>query len=339
MLLKVIHNTNNMAQRTRSPSGPTSRRPARGRRASKKSWPWKSARMRCRVGLPPRTRCLPVRKAGAPPPVARRANRQLASRPPDAAGYSRDGHAQECLDAATTAGVSPLAGRYVDNAGKPLDDPTQQPNQEFRMMPIDMRLIIEQKDIPKLLTECARFEHADDVRAVRILSEKPGPFDPGGSSTGSDTPAAAAAHLPYWETSARASPGATCLRCTTWGHDQPPRHPPAAKAGFMVTPKRQSTPLTRPCRSKSKASSTFTTRPRHRRRVARRRRALPRPAYPRPARRLPHIPRRSRRLPAAQRTGDNRRAGHTGCPVVPAPAPARVPTPAPANGAGRSNPK
>ena len=86
-----------------------------------------------------------------------------------------------------TAG-SALAGRYVDDTGKPLDDLAQDPNKEFRMMPIDMRLMIEQKEIPRLLVECANSSMRIDVRSVRILAEKPGPFDPNGSSsTSGDT--------------------------------------------------------------------------------------------------------------------------------------------------------
>ena len=82
---------------------------------------------------------------------------------------------------------SALSGRYVNDTGKPVDDLSQDPNKEFRMMPIDMRLVIEQKAIPRLLVECANSSMRIDVRSVRILAEKPAPFDPGGSSTGADT--------------------------------------------------------------------------------------------------------------------------------------------------------
>ena len=84
-------------------------------------------------------------------------------------------------------GASALSGRYVNDTGKPVDDLSQDPNKEFRMMPIDMRLMIEQKAIPRLLVECANSSMRIDVRSVRILAEKPAPFDPGGSSTGADT--------------------------------------------------------------------------------------------------------------------------------------------------------
>ena len=70
-----------------------------------------------------------------------------------------------------------LAGRYVDNNGKPLADPKQQPNQEFRMMPVNLRVVMEQRAIPRLLIECANSNMRIDVREVRILAEKPGPID------------------------------------------------------------------------------------------------------------------------------------------------------------------
>ena len=90
--------------------------------------------------------------------------------------------------------TSLLAGRYVDNSGKPLADPTQQPNQEFRMMPVNLRVVMEQKAIPRLLVECANSNMRIDVRAVRILAEKPPAFDV--NSTGGDTSAGAAAAVP-----------------------------------------------------------------------------------------------------------------------------------------------
>ncbi len=85
---------------------------------------------------------------------------------------------------AGNAGVSPLADRYVDDNGKPLSDPTQQPYGEFRMVPIDLQVVIEQKEIPRLLAECANSAMRIDVRRVRILVETPPPVDFGGSAGG-----------------------------------------------------------------------------------------------------------------------------------------------------------
>jgi hypothetical protein len=91
-----------------------------------------------------------------------------------------------------------LAGRYVDDNGKPLADPKQQPNQEFRMIPINMRVVMEQKAIPRLLVECANSNMRIDVRSVRILKETPPAFDVNASSStgGSETPGAVVAPMP-----------------------------------------------------------------------------------------------------------------------------------------------
>ncbi len=70
-------------------------------------------------------------------------------------------------------GASPLVNRYVDDKGKPLADPTQQPFGEFRMMPVTLKVVIEQREIPRLLAECANSAMRIDVRGVRILEEHP----------------------------------------------------------------------------------------------------------------------------------------------------------------------
>jgi hypothetical protein len=94
--------------------------------------------------------------------------------------------------AATTTGRggTPLAGRYVDDKGKPLLDPTQQPYGEFRMMPINLKVVIEQEEIPRLLAECANSAMRIDVRAVRILVQQPPPLDASATeaSTGGSHP-------------------------------------------------------------------------------------------------------------------------------------------------------
>ena len=70
-----------------------------------------------------------------------------------------------------------LAGRYVGDEGKPLGNPAQQPYGEFRMMPIDLKVVIEQRDIPRLLAECANSAMRIDVRAVRVLVDDPRAVD------------------------------------------------------------------------------------------------------------------------------------------------------------------
>jgi hypothetical protein len=101
--------------------------------------------------------------------------------------------------AAPTAGVSAgnpaaaaLAGRYVDDKGHPLEDATQQPFPEFRMMPINLKVVIEQKEIPRLLAECANSAMRIDIRGVRILVEDP----PAVELNGADAPAPTAVQAP-----------------------------------------------------------------------------------------------------------------------------------------------
>ena len=117
---------------------------------------------------------------------------------PDTHGTARSGSVQASAGQVQRAGPgntpasgsSSLAGRYVNDKGKPLTDPSQQPYGEFRMMPIDLKVVIEQKDIPRLLAECANSAMRIDVRAVRILVQQPGTVDltareaPAGHATG-----------------------------------------------------------------------------------------------------------------------------------------------------------
>ncbi len=44
------------------------------------------------------------------------------------------------------------------------------------MMPINLKVVIEQKDIPRLLAECANSAMRIDVRGVRILVQQPRPW-------------------------------------------------------------------------------------------------------------------------------------------------------------------
>jgi hypothetical protein len=67
-----------------------------------------------------------------------------------------------------------LTGRYVDDKGQPTDDPSKHYD-EFRMMPIDIRVVIEQEAIPKLLAECANSNMPIDVRMLRFTVQEPPP--------------------------------------------------------------------------------------------------------------------------------------------------------------------
>jgi hypothetical protein len=92
-----------------------------------------------------------------------------------------------------------LAGRYVDDKGQPLADPAQQPFNEFRMMPITLKVIIEQKEIPRFLAECANSAMRIDVRRVRILVQPVPPLD-GGAADSSGAAAGGARPTPVGRT-------------------------------------------------------------------------------------------------------------------------------------------
>jgi hypothetical protein len=70
--------------------------------------------------------------------------------------------------------ASPLSERYVDDNGKSLADESKHPYAEFKMMPINLRLVIHQKKIAKLLANCANSNMPVQVRAVRV---RPGEGD------------------------------------------------------------------------------------------------------------------------------------------------------------------
>ncbi len=67
-----------------------------------------------------------------------------------------------------------MESRYVDDNGKPLSyDPefpyAKHPYAEFKMMPIRMNLVMDQRRLPKLLAECANSNMPILVRRIRIL--------------------------------------------------------------------------------------------------------------------------------------------------------------------------
>ncbi|MEN6407206.1 MAG: hypothetical protein ABFC77_12130 [Thermoguttaceae bacterium] len=64
--------------------------------------------------------------------------------------------------------------RYVDDKGQALpsipDYPfANHPNKEFKMLPIHMSLVMDQRRLPKLLVECANSNMPIEVRRVRLL--------------------------------------------------------------------------------------------------------------------------------------------------------------------------
>jgi hypothetical protein len=82
-----------------------------------------------------------------------------------------------------------LKDRYVDDKGAPLEADAKQPYSEFKMMPISMKLHMDQRAISKLLVECVNSPMPIEVRRVRI---RPGKgtdeiLDSGTSGTASPT--------------------------------------------------------------------------------------------------------------------------------------------------------
>jgi hypothetical protein len=61
-----------------------------------------------------------------------------------------------------------LKDRYVDDKGVGLDAEAKQPYSEFKMMPISMKLHMDQRKISKLLVACVNSPMPIEVRRVRI---------------------------------------------------------------------------------------------------------------------------------------------------------------------------
>ncbi|MGA2797762.1 MAG: hypothetical protein ABSE63_09300 [Thermoguttaceae bacterium] len=61
-----------------------------------------------------------------------------------------------------------LKDRYVDDKGLPLAADAKSPYSEFKMMPISMKLYMDQRKISKLLVECANSPMPIEVRRVSI---------------------------------------------------------------------------------------------------------------------------------------------------------------------------
>lgn len=59
-------------------------------------------------------------------------------------------------------------GRYVSADGKPLSNPSSGGSKEFKLMPIRMRLVMDQRKLPDLLVECANSPLPVEVQRVQI---------------------------------------------------------------------------------------------------------------------------------------------------------------------------
>jgi len=84
-----------------------------------------------------------------------------------------------------------LDGRFVDENGNPLGADQEHPYAEFKMMPIRLQLVMDQRKIRRLLAECANSSMPIEVKRVAITgAEGPGagrpasPARPSGSPTG-----------------------------------------------------------------------------------------------------------------------------------------------------------
>ncbi len=66
-----------------------------------------------------------------------------------------------------------LSGRYVDDHGKSVA-PNKMPYAEYKIMPIRMKLVMNQMMIPKLLVECANSSMPIEVRRVRLRPDNRG---------------------------------------------------------------------------------------------------------------------------------------------------------------------
>ncbi|MDR1269086.1 MAG: hypothetical protein LBK82_06150, partial [Planctomycetaceae bacterium] len=69
--------------------------------------------------------------------------------------------------------------RYVDDKAKPLKAEDKAPFDQFKRMPICLRLIVDQRRIPEILVNCANCSMPIDVLWVRINPAATKPFDLG----------------------------------------------------------------------------------------------------------------------------------------------------------------
>jgi hypothetical protein len=79
--------------------------------------------------------------------------------------------------------------RYVDEKGQPLAFEAEYPHAkhpigEFKMMPIRLSLVMDQRCLPMLLVECANSSMPIEVRRLRVLKDPITAFDPGTSTPG-----------------------------------------------------------------------------------------------------------------------------------------------------------
>lgn len=87
-----------------------------------------------------------------------------------------------------------FAARYVDESGQPLTLKAEYPYvdhpfAEFKMMSIHMRLVMDQRRLPKLLVDCANSNMPIEVRRVRIVKSPTSTLDLGSQMQKAGAPA------------------------------------------------------------------------------------------------------------------------------------------------------
>ncbi len=69
-----------------------------------------------------------------------------------------------------------LMGRYLDGEGKPLLADDKPPFAEFNMMPVCLKVVIDQRRVPELLVSCANCAMPIDVKHIRVCPDNNVPF-------------------------------------------------------------------------------------------------------------------------------------------------------------------
>ena len=87
------------------------------------------------------------------------------------------------LASGASEGARLLQGRYVDQDGKPLGGSDAPPYAEFKMMPVRLKVVVDQGKISDLLVNCANCTMPIDVRRVSLWSKGGGTsgFNVGGT--------------------------------------------------------------------------------------------------------------------------------------------------------------
>lgn len=102
--------------------------------------------------------------------------------PPDTGEPPPDGGEPDAAaPAIDAAGRMLLDRRYVDSKGQPLLAGVRHPNSEYKMMPVRLRLLMNQMQVPKLLAQCASSDMPVEVRQVRFRPEDSGRAPAGGA--------------------------------------------------------------------------------------------------------------------------------------------------------------